>query len=199
MASACHWLILIYLLWPHLPPSPPPPTLTTTSHPHRHPLPCHNALYIMFKSLNMSQNLSTHRFLCYCKVYLKVITFMLYRQWLADLVFPADVDSFTVSLHCPNGRLLLRLSKGTVSDLRNTVEIPTGHVNLKCIVTQGNPDLCLNQPIINGWCQLIGGRVSYPTDHSTATRLGLCISLQQLIYQHPSVLVNIGKPATHLT
>ena len=43
-------------------------------------------------------------------------------------------------------------------------KIPTVHVNLECIVTQGSPNLYLDQPIIKGWCQPIVGHISYPTD-----------------------------------
>ena len=43
----------------------------------------------------------------------------------------------------------------------------------------GNPSQYLDQPIAKGWCQPIRGRVSRPTDSPTATRLGLCSSLNR--------------------
>ena len=62
----------------------------------------------------------------------------------------------------------LKLCKGTVSGLWKMVGIPTGHVSPQCIVTQGNPNLYLDQPITKGW-----SHVSYPTDSPTIPRLGL--------------------------
>ena len=49
----------------------------------------------------------------------------------------------------------------------------------------GNPNLYLGQSVTKGWCQPIGGHVSYPTDSPTTTRQWLCSSLkltQILIY-----------------
>ena len=74
------------------------------------------------------------------------------------------LDEFTVSLHSPNCRLL-RLCKGTVSGLWKMLEIPTDNVSPQSIVTRTcmptihgdrcNPNLYLDQPITNSWCQSI--------------------------------------------
>ena len=72
--------------------------------------------------------------------------------------------------------LLFELCKGTVSGPWKMVKF-----SLSCEVTfyrsWGNSKLYFDQPITKGWCQPIGGDVSYPTDSPTATRLGLCNSL----------------------
>ena len=57
------------------------------------------------------------------------------------------------------------------------VDIFTNRVNSQCIATRCNPHLSLDQPIIKGWCQSIGGHVLYPTDSATANGLGPCSSL----------------------
>ena len=71
----------------------------------------------------------------------------------------------------------VKAGKGTVTGFRKTVGIPTGHVSPYCNGALGNPKLYLDQPVTKGWCQAIGGHVSYPTDSPTATWLGLCSSL----------------------
>ena len=76
--------------------------------------------------------------------------------------------------------LPLGLCKGTIRSLWKMVEIPTGHLTClspQCIMTWGNPNLYLDQPITKGWCQPYGHHVSYPMDSPPATQLGLYISL----------------------
>ena len=54
-----------------------------------------------------------------------------------------------------------------------------------------SPNPYLGQPITNRWCKPTGCHVSYATDISTATRLGLCSSL---VHRWVSVIAsNSGK------
>ena len=87
------------------------------------------------------------------------------------------LDSLTVSLHSLNGRHLpaVKAVQGdcqweNVGNSHRSHE-PTIHCDW------GNPNLYLDQPITIGWCQPVGGHVSYLTDSPDATRLGLCSSL----------------------
>ena len=65
------------------------------------------------------------------------------------------VDSFTVSLHSSKGLHLLAIKacKGTVSGLYKMVEILNSAMSPQCIVTWGNPNLYLDQPMTKGLCQ----------------------------------------------
>ena len=84
-----------------------------------------------------------------------------------DSQFPRDsgnvlwvrtqVNSFTVSLHNPNGRQLpaIRAVQGDRQWLCKMVEIPTGHMSLQCFATWSNPKLYLDQTITKGSCQPI--------------------------------------------
>ena len=89
------------------------------------------------------------------------------------------IDSFTVSLHSPNGRHLpaIRAMQGDCQWPWKMVEIPTGHVSPEFIATEAFPNLYLDYPTTKGQHQPIGSHVPYPTDSPTATRLGLCSSL----------------------
>ena len=64
-----------------------------------------------------------------------------------------------------------------VNGIWKTVEIPTGHVSPQSNGSRGNRNLYLDHPITQGWCQPIGGHVSYSTDSPITTRLELCGSL----------------------
>ena len=87
------------------------------------------------------------------------------------------LDYFTVSLHSPNGRHLPQTVQGDCLWLLTTVEILTDHVSPRFIATQGNTNLCSDQPITKGCCQPIVCHASYLTDSPSATRLGLRNSL----------------------
>ena len=65
------------------------------------------------------------------------------------------------TLHSPNvpTRLSLMLVKGTVSGLRKSVEISTGHV-IHCY--WDNSNIYSDQPITKEWYQPICGHISHP-------------------------------------
>ena len=93
---------------------------------------------------------------------------------------PISIDSFTVPLHSPNGRLLpavRAVQRDCHWGLNNSWN---SHWSREPIMQWelGNPNLSLYQPITKGWCQPIGGHVTYPTDRPIAIRLGLCSSLR---------------------
>ena len=86
------------------------------------------------------------------------------------------LDSFTESFLQSSGRheifLLLKLCKGTVSDIWKIMEVPNDRLGPELIATEAFSILYLNQPITNRWV-----RVLYPADSTTATRLWRCNSL----------------------
>ena len=83
-------------------------------------------------------------------------------------VVTPDIDSFTVPLHNFNGRI--------VSGIWKLMKIPTRHVSITCIAMTGDPNLFLNQPIIQGWCQPIAGHASMMTssNENIFALLALC-------------------------
>ena len=95
------------------------------------------------------------------------------------MILTKGLDSFMVSLHSLMAGICLPfgLCKGTVSGLWKMVEIPS--VSPQFISVEAIQKLSIDQPITKGWCQPIGGHVSYPTGRPNATRLGLCNSLQK--------------------
>ena len=90
-------------------------------------------------------------------------------QGLWDGECDLDPEPFTVSLHSPNCQW--PLWKG-------------GNSHWSCdptiVLTRGNPNLYLDQPITKGWCQPIGNHVRYHFDSPNATRLRLCCSLTRI-------------------
>ena len=84
------------------------------------------------------------------------------------------MDSFKVSLHNATDRQIAWVRLGGLGKNGGNSYLshePTIHCDW------GNPSLYLNQPIWEGWCQIIRSHVLYNTDSPTATRLGLCSSL----------------------
>ena len=88
------------------------------------------------------------------------------QRWGCNLI-----NSFTVSLYLHAGcaRDCLWPLKNSGNSLWS--QEPTFHCHW------GNPNLYSDQPIVKQWCQPIGGRVSFPTNHPNSTRLGLFSSL----------------------
>ena len=91
-------------------------------------------------------------------------------------ILPWTLDSFTVSLHSPNGRHLPAV-RAVQRGLSVAFGKRCGQVSPKSLETEAFPNLYSDRSIINRWFQPIGCHVSYPTDNPAATRRGLFINL----------------------
>ena len=100
----------------------------------------------------------------------------------AGMLTAMALDSFTVSLHSPNG-MHLPAARAVQEDCQwpmnhggtsHRSHEPTIHYDRGC------PKLYFNQPITKECCQPIEANVSHPTDSPPATRLAPCNSLPQL-------------------
>ena len=97
----------------------------------------------------------------------------------------SDIDSFTVSLHSPNGKHLLdvrAVQGGCQWPLKNV-----SNSDLSCEPTihcdWDNPGLYLDHPMKKGWCQPFADHVSYPSHNLNGTKLGLYQSLAVRVFQ----------------
>ena len=109
-----------------------------------------------------------------------------------------DLDSFTVSLHSTNGRHLpaIRAVQGDCQWPLIMLEIPTCYMIPECVVTSITY-IYIEQPITKGWCQWIGGHVSYPTGSPRTTRLGTV--KQSIIDRAAQSTGKPGKPRGDMT
>ena len=94
------------------------------------------------------------------------------------LVGAAALDSFPVSLHNPNSSHL-GCTRGLSVASENGGNSHRSHKTTNYYDCGNSLYLYLNQPITKGWCQPIGGHVSYATHCPNATVPGLCSSLSQ--------------------
>ena len=104
----------------------------------------------------------------------------------------SHVDSFTVSLHSPNGRHLPAVTavQGGCQWPFKTVIIPTAHVSPACNA--------LGQPTTQPATRPNGSHASHPTDSPIATRLRLWSSLaasRRCQFPAPVFSANVYLPA----
>ena len=113
----------------------------------------------------------------------KMTSWILYQQTSAPSRAPPqnDLNSSTVSLHSPNGRLLpavMAVHGDCQWLLKNGGNSHRSHEPaIHC--DRGNPNLYLDQRIGKGWCQPIEGNVSYNKAMSLAVLLPQAKSVKQ--------------------